>query len=361
MMLKRPSQRCSHRAFTVCLLWSVLALCCPAPVSASVAVLLEQPYGSGAGMNPAGHSAIYLDHVCAASLTQLRPCGPGELGVVVSRYKAVGGYDWLAMPLVAYLYAVDSPSQLPDSIDKDTEARLRDAYRRAHLEAIAPDRADGSAPDGNWYQLAGSAYDRELYGFEVKTNSLQDASLIETFNDRRNVDRFNGMFHNCADFSRVTVNRFYPHAVRRNYIADLGMTSPKQVARSLTRYGAKHPEADLTFFVVPQVAGSLPRSHVNKSLLESVLKSKRYILPITVVEPYAAAGVLAGYMSTGRFALPKDAPVLSVRALELAAATPPPDALPAAVDPVKTAKVVPATFVTTAMATQSTGPDDPQY
>jgi hypothetical protein len=29
----------------------------------------------------------------------LRPCQPGELGVVISRYHRVGGYDWIAMPV----------------------------------------------------------------------------------------------------------------------------------------------------------------------------------------------------------------------------------------------------------------------
>ena len=359
--MKRLHLRRISRPLAVRLLLVVTAVFECAPLSASIAVLLEQPYGSGSGMNPAGHSAIYLDHVCAASLTQLRTCGPGELGVVISRYKDVGGYDWLAMPLVAYLYAVDSVDQLPDTMDKDTEAKLRDIYRRAHFQTIAPDAEDGTTPGGNWYQLAGASYDRQIYGFEVKTNPLQDAALMESFNDRKNKDHFNGEFHNCADFSRVTINRFYPHAVRRNYIADLGMTSPKQVARGLTKYGEKHPEAGLSFFFIPQVPGSLPRSHVNRSLLESLVMSKRYIVPMAVVEPYAAAGVLAGYMSTGRFALPKDAPVFSVRAMQATAE--------AAAHPVMAQAVPPrsvtggllatnASFVTPPEGSQTA---DPQY
>jgi hypothetical protein len=32
---------------------------------------------------------------------------PGENGVVLSQYRGVDGYDWLTMPLIPYLYAVD--------------------------------------------------------------------------------------------------------------------------------------------------------------------------------------------------------------------------------------------------------------
>jgi len=53
--------------------------------------------------------------------------------VVISRYHKIDGYDWIAMPLVGYLYAVDAVSEIPSSVDKEKVAALRDAYRRAHL------------------------------------------------------------------------------------------------------------------------------------------------------------------------------------------------------------------------------------
>jgi hypothetical protein len=285
-----------------------------APVRASVAVLVEEPYGQMARMNPTGHSAVYLDHVCADSPIKLRPCAPGELGVVISRYKDIGGYDWLATPLLGYLYAVDSVDEIPITVDKAAEDRLRDAYRREHFLSIAPNREDGSSPDGDWYELAGSAYDRTLYGFQVKTTPEQDAQLIALFNDRRNKQRYNGAFRNCADFARVTINRFYPHAVKRNFVADLGITTPKQVGHALANYGKRYPEAGLIEFVVPQVAGSLPRSYTIKDVAESLLTRKRYVIPLTVIQPAATAYLFVAYMSKGRFEMPKDAPVLSLRA-----------------------------------------------
>ena len=289
-------------------LCGLLLLCVSA--RASVAVLLEQPYGKLGIFDAAGHSAIYLDHVCAASPTELRPCREGELGVVISRYDGIGHHDWLAMPLMPYLYAVDSADEIPATMDKATEVTIRDAYRRAHLEAVAPDTADGKAPDGNWSELVGAAYDRAIYGFSVRSTAEQDAKLIALFNDRKNVERYNGFFVNCADFSRTTINSFYPHAVRRNFIGDLGITSPKSVARGLAHYSTKHPDVGLQVFLIPQVKGDLPRSHAAQGVTEGILK--RYGVPLVVLSPETTAAVFVAYVGQGRFSMPKNAVVLDL-------------------------------------------------
>lgn len=281
---------------------------------ASVALLLEQPYGGFGHVNPAGHVALYFDHICAASPVQLRPCGPGEQGVVISRYDGIDHRDWVAIPLLPYLYAVNSVAEIPETMDRSEEAALRDAYRRQELQSIAPDREDGRAPEGNWYELIGSAYDRTLYGFRVKTTPEQDAQMIAILNDGRNVERYNGAFRNCADFARVTINRLYPHAIRRNFVADLGLTSPKQVARGLTHYASRHPEVQLQVFVVPQVKGSLPRSHAAQGLTESLIK--RYGVPLVVLSPVVTAVVFVAYMGRGRFHMPEKPPVLDLGRME---------------------------------------------
>jgi hypothetical protein len=285
----------------------------PVVAHGAVALLLEQPYGKLNLIDPAGHSAIYLNHVCAETPLKLRPCHAGELGVVLSRYDGIGNHDWVAMPLVPYLYAVSSAEEVPDSVDKVVESNLRNAYRRRYLQALAPDLPNGSAPDNNWYELVGSAFDRTIYGFQVSTTTAQDAQLIAEFNDGKNVEKYNGMFRNCADFARVTINRYYPHAVRRNYIADLGLTSPKSVARGLAHYAHKHPNVGFTMFVVPQVKGDLPRSHSNTDLAEGILK--RFSIPLVVVSPVATGVVVAAYVGHGRFAMPRNAPVLDVSEL----------------------------------------------
>src|SRR5277367_3959284 len=120
--------------------------------SADAALLMQEPYGEFGAFNPTGHAAIYLNHVCAESPTRLRPCRPGEPGAVISRYHKVDGYDWLAIPLVPYLYAVERVEDVPVTADAEIEASLRDRYRRNHLLAFAPDVPDvkkaGEAPEG---------------------------------------------------------------------------------------------------------------------------------------------------------------------------------------------------------------------
>ena len=110
---------------------------------ADAALLMEEPYGTFGAFNPTGHAAIYLNHICAETPTQLRACRPGEFDVVISRYHRVAGYDWLAIPLVSYLYAVDRVEDIPTTADPELEAQLRDAYRRTHLIDIIPDISEG--------------------------------------------------------------------------------------------------------------------------------------------------------------------------------------------------------------------------
>ncbi|HEY4009469.1 MAG TPA: hypothetical protein VGM11_04915 [Acidobacteriaceae bacterium] len=281
------------------------------PARAEVSLLLEQPYGGLGVVNPTGHAALYFDHICAATPIELRPCRPGELGAVISRYDGIDHRDWVAIPLVAYLYAVESPADIPTTMNRAEEVRLRDQYRRRELESVAPDLPDGGTPGGNWYELVGSAYDRAIYGFSVATTAEQDASLMAMFNDRRNVERYNGAFRNCADFARTTINHIYPHAIRRNFIADFGLTTPKQVARGLSHYAHKHPGVDFHVFRVPQVPGSIWRSYGIQGVTESLIK--RYGVPLVVLSPVATGVVFVAYLGHGRFDMPRDAPVLDLR------------------------------------------------
>ena len=289
---------------------------------ASVALLMEEPYGKFGAMNPTGHAAIYLNHICADSPIVLRPCHDGEFGVVISRYHKIDGYDWIAIPLVAYLYAVDAPGGIPSTVDKDQVAALRNAYRQQHLLDLAPDDKKGGVPKGEWTELVGSSYDRTIHGFQVDSNSEQDQRFIAIFNDRKNVGHFNLLFHNCADFSRVVLDIYMPHAVHRNLIADVGLTTPKQVARSLVEYGKKYPEVNMTAFIIRQVPGSIPRSHPVDGVAESLLKSKKYLIPLTVIAPELTGGVVIAYLVDGRMKLPKGATVFNIGDQETSGQTP---------------------------------------
>jgi len=263
-------------------------------------------------MDPTGHAAVYLNHICAASPTELRMCRPDELGVVISRYHKIDGYDWVAMPLIPYLYAVETVNAVPMTVDKAQVATIRDAYRRAYLERLAPDNADGSTPGGEWTQLVGASYDRKIHGFQVETTEEQDERFIALVNDRKNVAHFNLFFHNCADFSRVVLDMYFPHSVHRNYVADVGITTPKQLAKTLVKYGKKHPDVHMTLFIIPQVPGDVKRSHAIDGVTESVVKSKKYLLPLVVLAPEFTGGVVVAYLVQGRGSLPKNAAMFQI-------------------------------------------------
>jgi hypothetical protein len=280
---------------------------------ADAALLMEEPYAKFGAFNPTGHAAIYLNHICAESPTRLRPCRVGEPGAVISRYHKIDGYDWLAIPLVPYLYAVERVEDVPSTADATLEASLRDRYRREHLLAFAPDgiagKNAGEAPEGEWTQLIGASYDRRIYGFQIQTTAEDDERFMNRFNDSPNVGHFNLLFHNCADFSKTLLNVYYPHSVHRNFFVDVGITTPKQVARSLTKYADHHPELTFSTFLIPQVPGSIKRSHPIDGVMESVVKSKKYVLPLAVLDPEVTAGLVVAYLADGRFAAPKDATV----------------------------------------------------
>src|ERR1700721_81513 len=86
---------------------AVILWACGSFASASATLLLEEPYGRMGFFTATGHAAVYLSGVCANSPLVLRHCAPGETGIVLSRYDGVGGYDWAAIPLIPYLYAVE--------------------------------------------------------------------------------------------------------------------------------------------------------------------------------------------------------------------------------------------------------------
>jgi hypothetical protein len=268
---------------------------------ADVAVLLEEPYSYDGAFAGTGHAAIYLTRVCAASPTVLRRCRADESGVVISRYHRIGGYDWIAIPLYPYLYAVNSPAEIPLFVDTKLEAALRDQYRRRYLASVVPDGAEDAAPGGDWYELVGSAYDRTLYAFQIETTSAQDDEFIAHYNGGPNSASYKLVSNNCADFVRDAINFYYPKAAKRSLISDLDVSTPKHAAKSLVQYGKRHPELRFTTFVIPQVPGTIRRSKPVRGLMESVFKAKKYEVPLVVLQPFVAGGVGLAYAVSGRF------------------------------------------------------------
>lgn len=265
---------------------------------ASATLLLEEPYGKLGFFTATGHAAVYLSGVCAETPLVLRVCAPGELGAVISRYDGVSGYDWVAIPLIPYLYAVEKPEDIPLFVDPKMVAFLRDQYRRKYLEQVAPDLATGAAPGGNWYELVGSAYDRASYAFEIETSTDQDQAFIQVYNAKSNHSHFRTVYRNCADFAKDVIDFYYPRALHRSVVADVGIATPKQMAKTMVKYSSRHPELAFSRYVIPQVPGSAARSTAVHGVVESFFTSKKYIVPSAVASPVFAGCVAAVYVGT---------------------------------------------------------------
>ena len=285
-------------------------LCSIPRAQAGATLFLGEPYGYDGALAGTGHAAVYLSRVCATTPVLLRPCEPGETGVVLSRYRGIGGYDWIAIPRIPYLYAVEEQEDIPLFADKKLASFLRDRYRRNYLESLVPDLPGGGPPHGAWYELIGASYLRTIYAFEIETSPEQDEKLILMLNDRFNRQRWSLITANCADFIRQIISFYYPHSVHRSIIGDLGVTTPKQLARTLSNYSHHHPELQTSSFVIPQVPGTIARSKRVRGVLEVMLTSTKYMLPIFLFHPYAASIAVAVYVEHWHFNPGKNALIL---------------------------------------------------
>src|SRR5581483_2997186 len=257
--------------------------------TAQATLLLEEPYSYDGEFAGTGHAAVYLSRVCADSPTRLRRCDPGERGVVISRYHHVGRHDWFAVPLIPYLYAVEDPGDIPLYADTKLVALLREQY----LAKIG-------VTDAEAYQLAGSAYDRTSYAFRIRTTPEQDDRLIAWLNSENNNEAYALLNRNCADFAKQIINFYYPHAIHRSVIADLGVMTPKQAAKALAHTAKHHPEMHLTTFIIPQVPG-LKRSKPVHGVIESLVLAKKYVTPVLMFHPFVIGSVEAAYWAGWRF------------------------------------------------------------
>lgn len=286
------------------------------PCPAQAALLMEEPYGFFGTVNPTGHTAVYFERICAETPVTLRRCRPGELGAVVSRYEGIDGLDWIAIPLVPYLYSVERPEEVPARVDKEMVNRLRSRYHEQHLLSLGEDLQPGDFLQGGWTELIGVAYERRIYAFRFNTTGAQDDAFIAKMNDAENKTHFQLLFNNCSDFARVILNEYFPGTFKRSIFPDAGMTTPKQITYKLVRYAKKHSGEDLQIFEIPQIPGYRRRSKSNKSISESLVTTG-YAIPIAVLNPYLAGGLFVDYIVRGRYHLiPKRPEMLGPTRLE---------------------------------------------
>lgn len=286
---------------TLVFLLALVSLCASIkPARGQAALLMEEPYGFFGTLNPTGHTALYFANICAESPIKLRRCRPGETGAVIARYQGIAGHDWIAIPLIPYLYSVEDLADVPARVSRDTVLRLRKSYHEHHLGVLGANVFEGNIVRGGWTQLIGVAYERRIFAFRFDTTEEQDDDLIGLLNDSPNRSRFNLLYNNCADFARGLMNFYFPKTFKRTIFPDLGMTTPRQITFRLVRYARKHPDAGLKVFEIPQVPGYRRMSHKNKSVAASLITTG-YAIPIAILNPYLAGGIFIDYLVRGRF------------------------------------------------------------
>ncbi len=305
----------------LCLLLLAVAMLGSARANASIGLLVGEPFGAFGTMMPQGHAGVWMDHLCADTPTAVRPCAPGELGVVVSRFHDLRqtGLDWLAMPASVFLYGVDDPAEAPVFITPALRDQMRERYRRAHLAAEVPDRAGRHGEPrppayGDWDEAIGATFDRRLFLYVFDTTSAQDAAIAQRLNEGPNRRRYTLTRANCADFALDLLSIPLPGVLRRNRIADFDMTTPKHLARLLDNYGAAHPELHLRVYEIPQLPGTVRRSRPIRGAAESLLTTKRYLVTLLVIQPEVPLLALLAYERRGRWMVGRDAMTLQAGA-----------------------------------------------
>ncbi|MGB8438159.1 MAG: hypothetical protein WA867_16000 [Candidatus Acidiferrales bacterium] len=307
LLLRAASRARIQRFLIICVLALAPARLLLAPgASADAGVVLNESLDTSvARITGSGHSAIYLSNICPDnSPVKMRLCRPGEQGSVLSNYTTLGEdqpYEWNIVPLSIYLYGVEDPSNRPLVSSKAIKALLEERYRENYLAQMCTSEKCLKSNSAEWREMVAATLERSLYMFVVKTTVERDRALIAEFNSLPNVNHFNGMTNNCADFTRRVLDIYYPHSVKPDYINDFFMASPKAAARTFTHYAQEHPELDLRVLHFSQVPGTIKRSSECRSGTEQLYHSKKLVIPLAVFAWQSVPIVTASYMITGRF------------------------------------------------------------
>ena len=291
-------------------IWAVVALAAalsclfPSLAYGDVGVVLDESMSKDMDrITGTGHSAVYLSRVCTDSPVKLRLCRPGEQGSVISTYMALGEdqrFEWNAVPLSVYLYGVDDERERPLFGSPKIKRFLERQYRAKHLSEYCTTRFCQTSNDAEWEQMVGANLVRGIYIFAANTTEEQDLKFISEFNSLPNVNHFNGVRRNCADFTRRIINSYFPHAVSPDYLNDFGITSPKAVARSFTHYALRHPETRFRVLHYAQLPGTIKRSSEVRKGTEQLFHSKLAV-PMLLFAEHTLPVMAAFYVLTGRF------------------------------------------------------------
>jgi hypothetical protein len=272
---------------------------------ADVGVVLNESLDTSvARITGSGHTAVYFSRICPESPVKLRLCQPGEQGSVMSNYISLGedqSFEWNIVPLNVYVYGVENPRYRPLVGSQKIKHVLEERYREKYLSEYCVSESCKTSHKAEWREMVGATLERSIYMFVVDTTVQQDLALIEQFNSAANQNHFNGMTRNCADFTRRIINTYFPNATGPDYINDFGITSPKAIARSFTRYADRHPDVGFRVLHFAQIPGTIKRSSECRAGTEQLVRSKKLLVPMLIFADHALPFVAASYLLTGRF------------------------------------------------------------
>ncbi len=275
---------------------------------ADLGIVVADPTDLGSSRyTSAGHSLVYLSGVCSASPVHARLCQPGEQGSIVTMYpnfNEAQPYNWNIVPLSLYLSGSLSPGGRllygSPSIKEALELHAREHL----LQPVCPGTDCPQLPHSYWRDLVAATVDRDLFLYAVRTTPAQDQIAVDWLNRGLNVNRYNPVTSNCADFAASLVNAIFPHSVHRDLLNDVGMMTPKAAARSFTTWALRHPELGFYSIHFAQQPGDVRRSGLARSGTETVIHTKKYLIPAIVFGDWELpTSIFASYIFTGRFSL----------------------------------------------------------
>ena len=159
-------------------------------------------------------------------------------------------------------------------------------------------------PHAYWRDLVNTTTSRDVYIFAVHTTREQDQDFVQRVNALPNRNRYRTITYNCADFTRDMINLYFPHAVHRDVLNDVGMMGPKAAARSFTHYAARHRELGFYVLHFSQQPGVAERCGTARAGTEMAFHEPKYMLPAILIGDHEVAGsFLVAYFLTGRFGL----------------------------------------------------------
>jgi hypothetical protein len=294
----------ARAVFSFAIAFTLLSLPCSRAYGDVGVVLNESLDTSVARITGSGHSAVYFSRICPESPVKLRLCGAGEQGSVMSNYTTLGEdqpFEWNIVPLNIYLYGVEDAHYRPLVGTEPIKNALEERYREKYLGDYCGSKSCQTSNKAEWREMVGATLSRSIYMFVVQTTVEQDLHLIEQLNSLPNENHFNGMTRNCADFTRRVINAYFVGATGPDYVNDFGMTSPKAIARSFTRFAKRHPEAQFRVLHYAQIPGTIKRSTVARAGTEQLFRSKKLLVPMLIFADHVLPLVAASYIFTGRF------------------------------------------------------------